>query len=246
MVAPNAYLIRAPLRSLPPLRVAKPRRPTKHSRSSGSGRDTEEQSAVPSLQQHVGNTAMRQLLSGAAPLPVELALSLHQQVGNAAVAQLLRQGTSVPVQRQPANASTAGNDSAAARAGTEIWNVARVTFYVETGLVVLDLDDATKRSLQSVYNGGPDVGEYLDTLTPEGRLRPNRSIGGKPNDKGEVIEWVAPPHVDVRYDPSSLLTVSKGRPDRAPRPQIPRTPSPAKTQREPTTSCTSGSTAASA
>jgi hypothetical protein len=94
------------------------------------------------------------------------------------------------------------------------WNVIRETFYDDgqNGLVVLDLNDGSTRTVTASYNGHPQPNSYLLIAGPTGKLTSTRPTGGTADPSGYFFSWHRPTGIRVIYSPPVLLTVVKGSP----------------------------------
>ena len=179
--------------------------------------------ALPGVNREAGRITRASDASAVTLSSTRAVLTLQALAGNAAVAGLLEPGSrpmAAGNTHHPALSSVMTELQLKEAANpvthrtTKAWNVSRMTFYVGgEGLIVFELDDGTSQSLEAAYNGNPPPGDYLNVSMEGGRLRTTPPLGGKPNEKGNVIQWRAPDDVYVALSPPVLLSVRTGRPD---------------------------------
>jgi len=96
-------------------------------------------------------------------------------------------------------------------AAETVAKVQRITFYIDTGLVVFELSDGTSATTDATYNGRPNPNTYAVRRQGDHFPAP-ATAGGQPNDKNLIIGWITPTRATFDGVNAYTLRVLGGKP----------------------------------
>ena len=147
--------------------------------------------------------AAEALGANALTVGTEIFLGRDVDPGSAAGRRLLAHEATHAVQQGGGPAHIQLDRKAAVKKHT----ITQITFFVDRGYVVLELDGKTTITLPAVYNGHPPAGTHR---IEHGKATP--PIGGVANARHFVVEWTDPPGTKLTKASSYSFTVEAGRP----------------------------------